>query len=90
MKTYRIAVQDGLESVVELLKSKGHEIVPYATAGLSADVAVISGVSAEYEEMETAQCMIRDAEGDQVLVVNASGLTPEQVLNHIENHPCIP
>jgi hypothetical protein len=88
MKTYRIAVQDGLEPIKELLKSKGHEILPYDQAGKNADIAIMSGVDSTYEEMETAQCMIHNPEGSEVLLINATGLTPEQVLNYVEHNLC--
>lgn len=89
MKTYTIAVQDGLESIKSLLQEKGHTIVPYAQVGHNADIAVVSGIDSAYEEIETAQCMIKDPEGHEMLLINATGLTPEQVLGHVERNQCI-
>lgn len=89
MKTYTIAVQDGLDPIKALLQEKGHTIVPYLEAGHSADIAVVSGIDSAYEEIETAQCLIKDPEGHEILLINATGLTPEQVLNHVERNMCI-
>lgn len=89
MKTYTIAVQDGLEPIKALLKEKGHTIVPYLEVGHAADIAVVSGIDSAYEEIETAQCLIKDGEGNEMLLINATGLTPEQVLKHVENNLCI-
>lgn len=88
MKTYTIAVQDGLEDIKTVLREKGHRIVPYVEAAHSADIAVISGIDSAYEEIETAQCMIKDNSGSEMLLINATGMTPEQVVNRIENNLC--
>lgn len=89
MKTYTIAVQDGLESIKTLLAQKGHTVVPYLEAGLSADIAVVSGIDSAYEEIEDAQCLIRDSKGGEILLINAASLTPEQVLYHVEHNRCL-
>lgn len=89
MKTYTIAVQDGLEEIKTALKEKGHTIVPYVEAAHSADIAIVSGVDSAYEEIETAQCMIKDTAGHEVLLINATGMTTEQVLTRVENNACI-
>lgn len=88
MKTYTIAVQDGLEDIKAMLKEKGHIIVPYVEAAHSADIAVISGIDSAYEEMETAQCMIKGNDGSELLLINATGMTPEQVLDRVEHNVC--
>lgn len=89
MKTHTIAVQDGLEPIKSLLKEKGYLIVPYQDVGHAADIVVISGIDSAYEEMETAQCMIKAADGSEMLVINATSLTPEEVLHHVENNLCV-
>lgn len=89
MKTYTIAVQDGLDTIKSLLAEKGHTIVPYLEAGHSADITVLSGIDSAYEEIETAQCMIRNTDGGEMLLINATGLTPEQVLSHVERNNCL-
>ncbi len=89
MKTYTIAVQDGLEPIKKLLQEKGHTVIPYQEMNRSAEIAVISGIDSAYEEIETAQCMINDPAGHEMLLINATGLTPEQVLHHVEHNLCI-
>jgi len=89
MKTYTIAVQNGLEPIKMLLQEKGHTIVAYEEMNRSADIAVISGIDSAYEEIETAQCMINNPTGREMLLINATGLTPEQVLHHVEHNLCI-
>lgn len=89
MKTYTIAVQDGLEPIKALLREKGHTIVPYQEINHSAEIAVVSGIDSAYEEIETAQCLIKDPAGHELLLINATSLTPEQVLHHVEHNLCL-
>lgn len=89
MKTYTIAIQDGLEAIKQALSEKGHNIIPYGESVNSADVIVMSGIDSAYEEIENAQCMIKDSNGSEVLLINATGMNPEQVLKHIENNRCL-
>lgn len=89
MKNYKIAIQAGLNDIESILKNEGYNVVPYLEAGLQADVCIISGVDSEYEEIETAQCRLKGSDvDDQMLLINASGLSPEQVLNYIKNNNC--
>lgn len=89
MKTYTIAVQDGLDAIKALLQEKGHTIVPYSEINHTAEIAVISGIDSAYEEIETAQCLANKPDGHEMLLINATSLTPEQVLHHIEHNLCI-
>lgn len=88
MKNIKVAVQSGLKDVESLLVEKGFEVVPYRTSGLDVDVTVITGVDSAYEEIEPAQCRLSKNEDHDMLVINATNLTPEQVLNYIEKNPC--
>ncbi len=88
MKTYTIAVQDGLDEIKAALQEKGHVIIAYAEAASTTDIAVISGIDSAYEEIETSQCMIRNGEGGEMLLINATGLSPEQVLERVERNNC--
>jgi len=87
MKKYKIAVQQGLKEIVDLLKSKGYDVVPFEASGNNVDITIISGVDSEYEEIETAQCRAWGQEGD-MLVINATALSPEKVLEYVENIKC--
>lgn len=89
MKTYTIAVQDGLDAIKALLQEKGHTIVPYSEINHTANIAIISGVDSAYEEIETAQCLPKKSGAHEMLLINATSLTPEQVLHHIEHNLCI-
>jgi len=89
MKNYKIAIQNGLNDIENALKTEGYDVVPYLEAGLQADICIISGVDSEYEEIETAQCRLRGSgEDDQMLLINASGLSPEQVVKYVKNNRC--
>ena len=89
MKNFKIAIQAGLNDIESALKNEGYNVVPYLEAGLQADVCIISGVDSEYEEIETAQCRLRGTGADdQMLLINASGLSPDQVLNYVKNNKC--
>lgn len=89
MKNYTIAIQGGLQDIELALKKEGYNIVPFLESGLNADICIISGVDSEYEEIETAQCRLRGTgEDDQVLLINASGLSPEKVLEYVKNNKC--
>lgn len=85
MRKYTISIETGLNDIAQRLKEDGHEIIPYDQAGLKADVVIISGVDSAYEEIETAQFRPGFNNKD-VLLINASGLTPDAVLKHIQQH----
>ena len=87
MKKYRIAVQRGLNEIAELLKDKGHDIVEFETSKSDVDVTIISGVDSAYEEIETAQCRFCGPD-EKMLVINATTLSPEKVLEYVENIKC--
>ena len=89
MKNYKIAIQGGLNDIETALKNEGYTVVPYLESGLKADICIISGVDSEYEEIETAQCRLRGTgEDDQVLLINASGLSPAKVIEYVKNNNC--
>lgn len=87
MKNYKIAVQQGLNEISDLLSSKGYDVVPFETFKDKVAVTIISGVDSAYEEIEPAQC--RNCGGDEeMLVINATRLSPEKVLEYVENIKC--
>ncbi|WP_432662308.1 YkuS family protein [Wukongibacter baidiensis] len=87
MKKYRIAVQQGLNEIAELLKDNGHDVVEFETSKDDIDITIISGVDSAYEEIETAQCRVCGPD-DTMLVINATTLSPEKVLEYVENIKC--
>ncbi len=87
MKKYTISIQSGLHEIEKRLVEEGHTLVPYDQAGMKADVVIISGVDSAYEEIETAQCRLAH-EDKENLLINASNLTPDQVINYVNTNPC--
>jgi uncharacterized protein related to proFAR isomerase len=71
-----IAVEDGLRPVKEILKRKGYHVVGL-DAGVSVAAAVVSGMDINMMDMQTMQI---DAP-----IINAAGMTPEEVLREVEN-----
>jgi len=76
----KIAIQSDLQVLDLLLKEKGYETVPYRQSGMDCHVAIINNIDEEYEEMEPVSYL-----GDQMMILNASRLSQEQVLSHIKN-----
>jgi hypothetical protein len=87
MSKHTISIQSGLKEIENRLIAEGHTLVPYDQAGLSADVVIISGVDSEYEEIEDAQCRI-GLDHSEHLLINATKLTPDQVVKYIEDYRC--
>lgn len=87
MKNLKISIQNGLNDIKERLIQEGHEVHSFEEIGMKADVVVITGVDSAYEEIETAQCRL-STDGVEVLLINASDLTPEQVVNYLNSHCC--
>ena len=87
MKKYKIAVQQGLMDISQLLKDRGHDVVPFETSKDHVDITIISGVHSAYEEIETAQCR-NFGPDNKMLVINATNLSPEKVLEYVENIKC--
>lgn len=88
MKKYKISIQKGLTEIEDLLKREGHEVVYMGENDLNADITVMNGVDTVYEEIENAQCMYNGNEEHQMLVINATNLSPEKVLDMIRNNHC--
>lgn len=78
----KIAIQKGLDDISDMLKSLGHTVVPYRESGMDSNVAIINNIDAAYEEMEPIE-VIRSGQGS-MLVLNASQLTRDQVLEQVK------
>lgn len=70
-----IAVEEGLTPVKEFLQEKGYRVVDIKR-GQRADAAVVSGMDDNFMNMENA---VMDGP-----VVNAQGMTPQDVLRELE------
>lgn len=84
MKRYRIALQEGLEDLKKLLIASGFEIVPPGRE-LQAEITIIANDDDEDMDDEPAPARIsyKDQQRQRRILINASHLTPEQVLELI-------
>ncbi len=88
MKKYKISIQKGIPDIEKALREAGHEVVYYGDHDMDADVTIICDVDEAYEEIEPVQCHIGKDEEHGMLVIDATNMTPEQVLKHVENNSC--
>ena len=88
MKKYKISIEKGLAEIEKLLRDDGHDVVYMGEGDIGADVAIISGVDTVFEEIENVQCMFNGKEDSEMLVINVSNLTPEEVLEKVRNNNC--
>jgi hypothetical protein len=71
-----------MAALEQALILKGHEVVPYRQSGAGARVNIINNIDAEYEEMEPVSYI--GAGAGEVMILNASQLSEDQVLAHVE------
>lgn len=84
MKNIKIAIQKGLNEVKETLINEGFQVFDYETAGLDADVTIITGIDEAYEEIEPVQY---HKNGDKnMLIIDATNASPETVLNRVHQY----
>lgn len=88
MKKYKISIQKGLNEIEELLKSNGHDVRYMGEGDIGSDISIMNGVDTVYEEIEDKQCMYNGNSEHEMLVINASKLTPAQVLDMVNNNKC--
>ncbi len=80
----KIAVQTGLNEIMETLKGKGYNVVPYRDGGTDIKVTIINDVDEEYEEIEPVSFM---GEGDSsMVVIDATRLSQDQVIHFVEKY----
>lgn len=83
MKRYRIALQEGLDDLKKLLIASGFEVVPPGRE-LQAEITIIAyGDDDEPDEPTPARISYKDQEKKHRILIDASHLTPEQVLELI-------
>ncbi|EOD01227.1 YkuS family protein [Caldisalinibacter kiritimatiensis] len=86
MENKKIAVQRGLNKIIELLKKEGYDVVLYEENKEDVDITIVSGIDSEYEETEYAQCRVY---GDKkMLLIDASKLDLETVLRYVKDIKC--
>lgn len=81
MKNYKVAVQSGLSDVEAALKAEGFDVYKYGTAGLDADVTIITGVDEAYEEIQPAQ--YHQNGNKKMLVIDGTNTTTDVILERI-------
>lgn len=84
MKNVKIAIQSGLNEVKSVLIDEGFQVYDYGTAGLDADVTIVTGIDEAYEEIEPVQY---HKNGDKdMLVIDATNASPETVLKRLHQY----
>jgi hypothetical protein len=78
----KISIQKGMAALEQALILKGHDVVPYRQSGSGAKVNIINNIDAEYEEMEPVSYI--GAGENEVMILNASQMSVDQVLTHVE------
>ncbi len=80
----RIAVQTGLNELMETLKNKGYNVVPYRQGGDNIKITIINDVDEEYEEIQPVSFM---GEGEnEMVVIDATKLSQNQVIHFVEKY----
>lgn len=74
----RVAIEDSLQQVKDFLKNKGYDIVQLNQESNNADVIIISGQDKDMMGMQDITT--------QAPVINAEGLTAEEVYKQLSNH----
>lgn len=87
MMNYKIAVQKGLDEIMDVLKKEGYNVVVYEDNKEDVDITIISGIDSEYEEIEPAQCRAYGND-KKMLIIDATRLTPETILKYVKNIKC--
>ncbi len=83
MKRYRIALQEGLDELKALLVASGFEIVPPGRE-LQAEITIIvDEENGDSGDVSPARVTYKDQEKNKRILIDASHLTPEQVLELI-------
>lgn len=84
MKRYRIALQEGLDELKKLLVASGFEVVDPGQE-LQAEITIIANHDDEDEDDEPmpARITYHDPDKKQRILIDASNLTPEQVMELI-------
>lgn len=78
MKGLRVAIEDGLSSVEEMLKEEGYDVSSLGESGSEADAVVITGMDknmAGYADILT-----------NAFLIDASGRSPKEILDDLERH----
>ncbi len=75
---WRVAVEDGLASVTELLKSKGHRVVDAKGDLKNVDAVVVTGGNDNFLGDERTRT--------KTPVIRAEGLSADQIVQELSRH----
>ena len=88
MNRNKISIQSGLPEIEKRLREEGYEVVYFGDHDLDAGISILSGIDEAYEEIQPSECRFSGDDSHDMLVINASNMTPDQVLNLIRKNPC--
>lgn len=88
MNRNKISIQPGLPEIEKRLREEGFDVVRFGENDMDAGVSVICGVDEAYEEIQPSECRFAGDGEHDMLVINASNMTPDQVVQLIRKNPC--
>lgn len=84
----KIAIQTGLKTLEELLKNKGYNVVPFRESGLGVKISIVTDIDEAYEEIDPVT--FYGPEGDEMVILNATQLSEEDILRYVEKYATKP
>lgn len=84
----KIAIQTGLKTLEELLKNKGYDVVPFRESGLGVKISILTDIDEAYEEIDPVT--FYGPEGDEMVLLNATQLSEEDILRYVEKYATKP
>lgn len=81
-KKLKISVEEGLSEIKNLLIENGYDVIPSYKVDSEVVAMIFSGVDEDYESISTYQ-MRQYGESKYVLTMNASNMTPNEILELI-------
>lgn len=88
MNRNKISIQAGLPEIEQRLRDEGYEVVHFGENDLDAGVSILCGVDEAYEEIQPSECRFSGDDAHDMLVINATNMSPDDVLNLIRKNPC--
>jgi len=78
MNKYRIAIEEGLSNIEEILRKEGYDVRELDDGGAQADAVIITGMN---DDLAGYANVLTDG-----IVIDASGRQPEEILYELEKH----
>ncbi|PLX32701.1 MAG: hypothetical protein C0604_04835 [Clostridiales bacterium] len=88
MNKFRVSLQKGLNQLRESLVNEGYEVCYEGECAAEPDVVIVSGIDSAYEGIENTQCMINSSGETGMLLIDATNLTHQKVMDLIKNNHC--